>query len=69
MTTVTNDVIAHMRLGHIGGAVVSNVLKRGNNLGLRLGPDATRISFEVSKRCRTCQIAKGVRPPPPRRSA
>jgi hypothetical protein len=63
MTTVTNDVIAHMRLGHIGGAIVSNVLKRGNNLGLRLGPDAPRISFEVSKRCRTCQVAKGVRPP------
>ena len=63
ITSVANDIIVHMRLGHASGGIVSNVLARGTGVGLRLGPDASRISHEVAKRCRTCQVAKGFRPP------
>jgi hypothetical protein len=63
ITSVANDIIVHMRLGHASGGIVPNVLTRGTGVGLRLGPDASRISHEVAKRCRTCQVAKRFRPP------
>ena len=63
VTSVTDDVLAHLRLGHLGAGVMNSVIKRKTLPVRRLGPQAKYAAAEVARRCRTCRMAKSTRPP------
>jgi hypothetical protein len=63
VTSVATDVLAHMRFGHHGGAILSNIISSKARTGLQFGAGAHRVALEVARRCYTCNIAKGFKPP------
>ena len=63
VTSVATDVLAHMRFGHHGGAILSNIISSNARTGLQFGAGSHRVALEVARRCYTCNIAKGFKPP------
>ena len=54
VTSVTDDVLAHLRIGHLSCNVMTSLIDRRTLPVKHLGPQAKRAAMEVARRCRTC---------------
>jgi hypothetical protein len=62
VTSVTDDVVAHMRCAHLSGGTMCELINHGTLPVKRLGPNAKATAMEVARRCRTCRLAKSTKP-------
>jgi hypothetical protein len=61
----SQDVLAHVRLGHCGSHIVPAILDAGTDIGLKLNANARRTAQIISQQCEPCRVAKATRPQAP----
>jgi hypothetical protein len=59
---ISNDVVAHLRIAHLGGHMMGELINRGTLPVKHLGADPKRAAMMVAKRCRTCKVSKSSKP-------